>query len=245
MAMIHRRTARGVATAVVLIAALTACAPGAQTPSTTSDPSASPTPTVAMDPEDLLQLAVDNVLDAPSKRLIGTAGIASVSTQNLEIVYVGDDAKGTKVERATGVDVVSETQFVKVDESLYIFADEPYWQWYVGLQDLFLVVRHWVRVAADHPEHSKLLVLKDDGTPWEPVGELTQEETGTDASTVVLVDSAGNRFTVSTDGTLYLVRVEMTQTTGAGDATADIRFSDFGAVTETITAPTGDIVDLR
>ena len=100
--------------------------------------------------------------------------------------------------------------------------------------------------TGDHPDHSALLVVKDsDSIPWDAVGELTQEDAGADASTVVLVDSAGNRFTVSTDGMPYLVRVEMTQTTESGAATAEITFSDFGAVTETITAPTGDIVDLR
>lgn len=231
--------------AVLLIAALTACAPSTGTSSTTSsDPSTSPTPTAAaMDPEELLQLAVDNMLDAPSKRLSGTAGIASVSTQEIDIIYVGDSARGTKVETAAGVDLVSETQFVKFDGSLYIYADEAYWQWYVGLEDLFLVSRHWVRVPADHPEHSKLLVLKDDGTPWDPVGELTQEEG--DAGEIVLVDTAGNRFTVSTDDTPYLVRVELTQDNEAGVATADMRFSDFGTITETIVAPTDDFIEFQ
>jgi hypothetical protein len=241
----RRAAVGGVTAAALLIAALTGCGQGPEPPSTSSDPSASPTPTAAADPEELLQEAVDNMLDAPSKRLTGTAGIASVSTQDLEIIYVGDDARGTKVERATDVDVVSEVQFVKVDGSLYIFGDEPYWQWYVGLQDLYLVVRHWVRVPADHPEHSKLLVLKDDGMPWEPVGELTQEEGDAGAAEIVLVDSAGNRFTVGTDGTPCLVRVELTQTNEAGVATADMRFTDFGMITETITAPTDDFIEFQ
>ena len=242
MGTIHRRI--GVATAVVLIAALTACAPVAQTPSTTSEPTASPTPTVAADPDELLRQALDNMLDASSKRLTGTAAV-DISAQEFEVIFVGDDAKGSKLERATEAPVESAVEFVKVDGSLYILADESYWQWYVGLQDLSLVSGHWVRVPADHPDHSALLILKDSDTiPWEAVGELT-EEGDADDSTVVLVDTAGTRFTVSTDGIPYLVRVEVEQATENGVATADITFSDFDTITETITAPTGEIVELQ
>jgi hypothetical protein len=235
-------TLGAVAAAVMLIAALSACGPGPDTDesSTPSGSAASPTPTVALDPEVLLDLAVDNLLDAPSKRLIGTAEVAS-ATQEIEVAYIGDGAIGHKVERAAGVE--SATDFIRVDGSLYIRAGAAYWQWYVGLQDLNLVVDHWVRVPDDHPEHSKLLVLTDSATPWEPVGELVMHDTG--GSTVVLEDSGGNRFTISTAGIPYLVRVEMTETSESGVATADIAFSDFGAVTDTITAPTGPIVDLQ
>ena len=226
--------------AVALIVALTACSPGGGTPETPTTPAGSPSPSVVADPDELLQLAVRNMLDASSKRLIGTAAI-SVSTQEFEIVFVDDAAKGSKVERATDVDVVSTVEFVKVDGSLYILAGEPYWQWYVNLEDRFLVVDHWVKVPADHPDHSALLILNDQ--LWTPVGELTQED-GDDGA-LVLVDEAGNRFTISTGETPYLTRVQASQDTEIGVGTTDIAFSDFDAITEVITAPPGDVVELQ
>lgn len=229
----------------LLIAILTACGPTSGSTSTSSGTgeTATPSPSPVVEPEVLLQLAVSNMLEAPSKRLTGTATVSG-STQEIEIAYVGDEAKGHKVERFGELESV--TDFVKVDGSLYILAGEPYWQWHVGIQDLYLVVDHWVRVAGDDPNHSPLLVFTDSQTsPWQPVGELTQDGAASDASSVVLVDSVGNRFTVSTDGTPYLVRVEMTQDSDLGPATADIALSDFGEVTETFTAPTGPIVDLQ
>jgi hypothetical protein len=226
--------------AVVLIAALTACSPGGTgTPAPTTE-AASPSPTAAIDPDELLQLAVRNMQDAESKRLSGTAAI-SVSTQEFEVVYVGDTAKGTKVERATDVDVVSTVEFVKVDGSLYILAGEPYWQWYVNLEDRYIVVDHWVKVPADHPDHSALLILND--SLWTPVGTLTQEE-GDDGE-VVLVDEAGNRFTITAGDTPYLTRVQASQETEIGVGTTDIRITDFNEVTDVITAPPGDVVELQ
>ena len=107
------------------------------------------------------------------------------------------------------------------------------------------MVGHWVRVAADNPNHAPLLILSDSAVPWEPVGELTVDESNSDNDTVVLVDSAGNRFTVSEGDKPYLFRVELPQDTEVGPGSVDIAFSDFGTVTETITAPTGEIVDLQ
>jgi hypothetical protein len=224
----------------LVIVALAACGQTPTADSSSSGPEPTPISTPVLEPDVLLRLAVGNMVDAPSKRLSGTATAAG-STQEFEIVYVGDEARGHKVERLGEFESV--TDFVKTGGSLYILAGEAYWQWYVNLEDRFLVVDHWVRVDADHPEHSKLLVLTDSTTPWEPVGELTQED-GADPSVVVLVDTAGNRFTVSIDGTPYLVRVQLTDQTEAGPATADITLSDFGEVSETFDVPPGEIVEL-
>lgn len=232
--------------AAALITALAACAPTGGTTTTgsgSSDGSATPSPTIALEPEVLFALAVENMLDAPSKRLVATASVAG-SAQEAEIIYIDDTAQGHKVERYDGFESV--TDFVKVDGSLYIYSGEPYWQWYVPLEDRILVVDKWVRVPADHRDHSALLVLTDDSTtPWQPVGELTVDESAGDASTVVLVDSEGSRFTISTGGTPYLVRVETSQESELGPATADIRLSDFGTVTDAITAPPGPYVELQ
>ncbi len=231
---------------MILIAALTACGQNTDPPSTSGSATAAPTPTatVAADPKELLELAIDNTLDAPSKRLTGTADV-TVSSKQFEVVFVGDEAKGNSLERDAASGLESSVEFVKVDGSLYILAGEPYWQWYVSLEDRVLVVGHWVRVAADNPNHSPLLILSDSAVPWEPVGELTVDESNSDNDTVGLVDSAGNRFTVSEGDTPYLLRVELTQDTEVGPGSVDIAFSDFGTVAETITAPTGEIVDLQ
>jgi hypothetical protein len=242
MSRISLRSTVGVAAAVMLLTALTACGQGPEQPPVPSESAVSPTPTVAADPQELLELATRNMLEADSKRLTAVATVSG-STQDAEVVYAGDAAKGHKVERMGGFESV--TDFVKIDGSLYILAGEAYWQWHVGLEDMYLVVNHWVRVPADHPEHSALLVLTDQSSPWKPVGELTRDDAAGGADSIVLVDSAGNRFTVSTGDTPFLLRVEITEDTELGPATVDITLSDFGEVTETFTAPTGDIVDLQ
>jgi hypothetical protein len=194
-------------------------------------------------PGDLLDQAVRNMLDAPSKRLVGRASIP-LGSQEFEVVYVGRNARGTQTSRALGL--VIAVQFVKVDESLYINADEHYWQAYVNLEQLHLVVGKWVRVAADNPNHSDLLVLEADPSRWEPIGVVTQVGTDTIDGTpaVRLQDSQQDRFAVAAVGTPYLLRFEGKKSTEAGDATVVVTFSDFDAVAETIAAPTGEIVEL-
>lgn len=235
-----------VVTVLVLTAALAACGPQTGPPSPPSGSvSSDPAPTtVAVAPEELLQQAMRNMLDAPSKRMVGIAAV-SISTQEFEVVFVGEDAKGTRTERALGVESVVE--FVRAGDSLYIRASEHYWQSYLNLEQLAGVRGEWVRVPADHPEHGSLLVIQEDTGPIEPEGTVTQS--GTDAvdgtPAFVLEDSAGNRFFVSADGTPYLLRIEATQDTEFGEATIEMTFSEVGTVTETITAPSGEIIDLR
>jgi hypothetical protein len=202
------------------------------------------TPVATRSPQALLQQALRNSLDAPSKRLVGKASV-SVATQEFEIVFVGPDAKGKQVSRALGQESVVE--FVRVGESLYIHAAEAYWQAYVGLQRLATVSGVWVRVPADHPNHTSLLVIDDGNGVVQPAGAVTQVGTDTidGQSAVVLSDGAGGRFLVAAEGTPYLLRVEGTKKTEAGNARVEATFSDFGSVTAVITAPSGKVVDLR
>lgn len=243
----RRRTAvvRMVIT-VSLTAALAACGPQgpADQPAPPAESAVSPTPTATVAPEELLQQAVRNTLDAPSKRLVGSAAVP-VGSQAFDIVYVDGNAMGTQTARAMGLESVVE--FVRVGDSLYILATEAYWQNYVNLERLALVSRKWVLVAADHPNHEPLLVPVDATEFAQAVDGLT--DAGTDrvegTAAVVLADADGNRFFVSAEGTPYLLRVEATQETEVGEATVELTYSQFGAVTETITVPEGEIVDLR
>jgi hypothetical protein len=243
----RRRTVTArVVTAVALTAALAACAP----PSTPGSPSAPasatppPAPTVTLAPVQLLEQGTRNMLDAPSKRLVGKVALA-IATQELEVFYVGKDAKGTRTERAMGMESV--VRFVKVGDSLYILASEHYWQGHVGLESLARLSNTWVRVAANNPNHGGLVALEENPTLMKPAGAVTQVGTDTIGGmpAVVLADTAGNRYAVATGATPYLLRVNATQNTEVGQATAEFTFSEFGAVTETISAPTGKIVDLR
>lgn len=249
----HRRTAIGVAgPALILATVLAACGPqdnppgppsaSASTTFTTSTTDA--TPAVSLAPEELLRQATRNMLDAPSKRLTGTASI-QIASQEFDVVYVGDDALGTHTSRALGMESVVE--FIRIGENLYIRAGEGYWQFSVQLEQLHLVVDTWVLVSADNPRHSALLVLFEDDSLWESVGDVTQVDTDTIDGTpvVVLEDSAGSRFTVNSEGTPYLLRAEGKQSTDAGEASVEITFSEFGTVAETIEAPSGEIVDIR
>jgi hypothetical protein len=239
--MSQARSGFAVTAAALLAIALTACGPGGGTPeppepSTTAAGSA----TEDLSPADLLKLAVRNTLDAESKRLTGTAEV-SVVTQEFEVVFVGPDAKGHRVTRSSGIE--SPVEFARVGDRLYILATEHYWQAYVNLEQLVLVTNVWTSVPADHPDHSTLLVLTGtDDALWQPTGEL-RSEAGSNGSTV-LTDEAGTRFTIGSGDTPYLTRVQAVQDSEAGPVTIDIEFSDFGAITETITAPPGPVVEL-
>lgn len=233
--------ARSGITAVVIAIALTSCAAGG---GTAPDPSASVTAaggsaSEQLAPADLLKLAVRNTLDADSKRLTGTAEV-SIATQEFEVVFVGADAKGTRVTRASGIE--SPVDFVRVGDTLYILATEHYWQAYVNLEELVSVTNVWTSVPADHPDHSALLVLTGtDDELWQPTGELTRDDSG---NSTVLIDEAGTRFTIGSGDTPYLLRVEAVQDSEAGPVTIDITFSDFNSITDVITVPPGPIVAL-
>ena len=102
---------RAVVAAVILIAALSGCGQSPEPPSTSATVTPTPTATVAADPEALLELAIDNTLDAPSKRLTGTVDV-TVSSKQFEVVFVGDDAKGSSLERDAASGLESSVEFV-------------------------------------------------------------------------------------------------------------------------------------
>ena len=241
----RRRTAAGVrnVTALLLAAVLAACGPQGDPPAPPSAPATSASPATILAPGELLRQAVRTMLDAPSKRLTGTASV-SVTSHEFDVVYVGGDAAGTHTNRAMGLESIVE--FVRIGESLYLRADEHYWQAFVNLEQLHLVVDKWVLVSAGNPNHASLLVLESDRTRWEPV---TVTPIGPDTidgvRVLVLRDDAGQRFSVAAEGAPYLLRFEGTQSTEAGEASVEIAFSEFGTVQETITAPSGEVVDLR
>jgi hypothetical protein len=249
---VRSRTATGpfasVLTIMVLatMVTLAGCGPEAGPPPTSGSASTTTTaaPVAVVSPEALLRQASRNSLDAPSKRLVGRASV-SVATQDFDIVFVGHDAKGRQVGRALGQESVVD--FVRIGDSIYIRASEAYWQAYVGLEHLATVSGTWVRVPANHPNHTSLLVIDDNNGVVAPVGAVTQVGTDTigGQSAVVLTDGSGGRFFVTAEATPYLLRVEGTKKTEAGNARVEATFSDFGSVTATITAPSGKVVDLR
>jgi hypothetical protein len=227
MNAVRRTLIAGIALALLLAG----CGPG----TTSEEPIGGETSTAELPPDQLYREATRNTLEATSFRIVGTASI-SIARQRFEVVFAGDDARGTQVATAPGIETTVE--FVRAGDRLYILADEHYWQAYVNLEQLHLVINRWVSVPADHPDHSALLVIHDtDESQWEPMRELAREGD-------VLTDSAGNRFTVTTEGKPYLVRVEAMQQTEDGEATTDIAFSDFDAISETITPPSGNVLEL-
>ena len=60
---------------------------------------------------------------------------------------------------------------------------------------------------------------------------------------VVLKDNKGSTFSVAAEGKPYLVRFATTQASAIGIAKVMVTFSEFGAVSQTITAPPGEIFD--
>ena len=106
----RRRTAvaRMVVT-VSLTAALAACGPQgpADQPAPPSESAVSTTPIATVAPEDLLEQAVRNTIDAPSKRLVGLATV-SAGSQEFDITYLDGNARGTQTSRAMGLESVVE-----------------------------------------------------------------------------------------------------------------------------------------
>jgi hypothetical protein len=225
--------------------ALVACSPSSPPPdpgqSATTSPS--PSPTVDLPPEQLLKRAIINTRDAPSKRVTGEASVPFLASAEFDIIFVGDDAKGTQNQSAPGISTT--TEFVRVGDSLYILATEHYWQSYVNLEFLAQISNKWVRVPADHPDHSALLIIEEDGF-MEGVGAVTEAGTDTIDGTavVVLEDAEENVFFVAAEGEPYLLRFAGTKTQEGITVRVVVNFSEFGEITETIAVPQGEIIDL-
>lgn len=235
-------TALAVAMALTLPATpLMACGPENPPPapgqSQTTTATSTPTPL----PDVLLDRSIRITLDAPSKRVAGSAAIGQFR-EEFDVTFAGNDAKGTKTSSAPGISTT--TMFVRVGEDLFINADEHYWQAYFNLEVLQYLVHKWVRVAADNPNHADLVVLQSDESV-KPVGTVTQTGTDTIDGTPVLVleDDDGSRFFVAAEGEAYLLRFEGSQATEIGTATVVVTFSEFGTVSETIAPPTGEVFD--
>jgi hypothetical protein len=225
--------------------ALSACSPSSpptdQGPSATASPSASAS-AVDLPPGDLLDQAIINTRDAPSKRVSGDASVPFLASAQFDIIFVGEDAKGTQIQSAPGISTT--TEFVQVGDSLYILADEHYWQSYVNLEFLSQVSNKWVRVPADHPNHSALLVIEDGA--MQGVGAVV--EAGTDTidgvPVIVLEDADENAFSVATEGEPYLLRFAGSKTQEGITVRLVVNFSEFGTITESITVPPGEIINL-
>ncbi len=224
--------------------ALGACSQPGSTPEQQGSATASPSASAVVDlpPDELLERATANTLDAPSMRVAGEASVPFLASAEFDIIFVGEDAKGTHRQSAPGISTT--TEFVRVGDSLYILADEHYWQSYVNLEFLSQVSNTWVRVPADHPGHSTLLVIDEDSMA--PIGPVVQadEDTIDGVPVIVLEDPDENTFFISAEGEPYLLRFKGTVTQEGITARLVVDFSEFGTITETITAPDGEIIDL-
>jgi hypothetical protein len=207
---------------------------GSPTTTTTTSPSPTPLPAVQ------LNQSIKLTLDAPSKRITGSAVIGQYR-EEFDVTFVGTDAKGTRISSAPGISTT--TRFVRVGPNMYINADEHYWQTYYNLEVLKYLVRTWVRVDAASG-HSELAVLQVSESVA-PVGAVTQSGTDTIDGTPVLVlkDGNGNTFFVAAAGEHQLIRFQGSKATEVGTAVVVVTFSMIGTVSETITPPTGKIFD--
>jgi hypothetical protein len=176
-------------------------------------------------------------------RVAGEASVPFLASDEFDIIFVGEDAKGTHRQSAPGISTT--TEFVRVGDSLYILATEHYWQSYVNLEFLSQVSNKWVRVPADRPSHSSLLVIEDGS--MEGVGPVV--EAGTDtidgAPVIVLEDGDENAFFVAADGEPYLVRFEGAKEQDGITVSLVVNFSEFAEITETISVPPGEIITLN
>ena len=240
-----RLRARTVVTALAVAASLaiplTACGPNSPSPDPDGSPTTTPSPTPTILPDVLVERALKITLDAPSKRIIGSAAAGGHGVE-FDVTFAGQNAKGTKISTAPGISTTIE--FIRVGEDLFINADEHYWQSHYNLEVLKYLVHKWVRVDADDPNYTDLLVIQANDEV-QPVGGITQ--TGTDTvngqPVVVLKDSEGHTFYVATEGEPYLLKFEGSQASPVGLATVTITFSEFGTASGTIAAPTGPIFD--
>jgi hypothetical protein len=230
--------------AVVAALALASCGPEEPPPPppTSPSPSDSPPPSRPASPAQLLAQAAANTWAAPSKRVQGSVTLAGAGqAKTFDYVLVGSLAKGTQTETAPGL--TSVVQVIKIGDDIYILADEPFWQWYVPLEQLRNVVGKWVKARYD--DYPSTVPVSSYSTPA-AVGDVTVDGTDTVGGTPVsvLLDARRNRYFVSQDGEPFLLRFEGTQATEVGEATIAIEFSQLGAVADVIVAPTAEIVDL-
>ncbi len=229
---------------VVLAALLTGCSGGTATPaSTTAAPaSAGASATVAgngiesLSAPEILARSQAALAAAPSFHLKLTATVAGFVVVS-EMDAVGRNLKGTQTGQAQPV------EFIRIGDDLYVKAGDGFWSTIVSLSQIAHLSSKWVKVPASSPTFSAL--IPDPKTMLSNATGVTKSGSSTlDGKPVVGLTSQGSTVYVATDGEPYPVKVEGTQNTEFGPGTLVAEFSRYGAVTTTITAPTGEIVDI-
>ncbi len=198
------------------VALLTGCATGTPTPTTSPTPSTNGVD--ALDAEGILDAAVDALADAKSFRLSGDLAPAP---ENLtaDVVYAGDDAKGTV--NLLGVDV----ELIKIGDEVFIKADASLYAAYVTDQSVLDQVNDkWVRVPLSLVTGfvPLPLTLEDLFSDDKVARPLEKGEVGDlDGTPVITVKDAEDAiFSVSLKDEPYILQIELPE---GGPVT----FSDF------------------
>lgn len=198
------------------VALLAGCATGGATPE------ASPTPSTngvdALDAEGILEAGVGALSDAESFRLSGDIAGAVPDNLTVDLVYAGDDAKGTVNYLGVAIDLV------KIGDEVFIKADASLYAAYVTDQSLLDQVNDkWVRVPVSLVAGFVPLPLTvedwfTDDKVARPLtkGEVT-ELNGTPV--VTITDAEDSEYSIALEGEPYILQI----TTGGGPVT----FSDF------------------
>jgi hypothetical protein len=185
---------------------------------------------------DLLAKSKDALLEASSFRVKISASVGII-TAITDVVYVGDDAKGT--QSALG----QVTEFVRIGKYIYVKGSESYWSLIVRLEQLQLVTGKWVKVDATNPNHAG--VVPSFEASLGDVGEVTKVgPTTIDGKPAITLKSGDGTIHISTAGEPYPLRIEAVKSTPEGNVNVVIDFSEFGTVVATIEVPPGEILDL-
>ncbi len=230
--------------AVILAALLTGCSGATATPgSTTAGPaSAGASATAAgngieaLSAPEILARSQAALAAAPSFHLELTATVAGFVVVS-EMDAVGRNLKGTQTGQAQPV------EFIRIGDDHYVKAGDGYWSTIVSLQQIAHLSGKWVKVPPNSPTFSGL--FPDPKTMLSDATGVTKSGSSTvDGKPVVGLTSQGSTVYVATEGEPYPVKIDGTQNTDFGPGTLVAEFSRYGAVTTTISAPTGEIVDI-
>lgn len=240
------RSCLAVIAAAVVTMTLGGCSGSTPAPGTSAGSTASVTTTTSaaavgletLSGDEILAKAKAALLNAKSYRVTSTVTFLGITAVN-DVIYVGNNAKGTQV--AFG----QTNEYIKIGDVLYVKATEAYWESRVRLEQLAQVTRRWVKVSATSPSHvSDIPRVEDMVTTGS--GTVTAGPNTINGKPVVTVKSADGKSSahVAAQGEPYLLRAEGVTSTDGGPLTAVFDFSEFGAITATIEAPTGEILDL-
>jgi hypothetical protein len=237
---------RPVVTAVIaamVMLQLAGCGDAAPNGGATSEQSStatvSPTPTgnglELMSADEILARSIAALEAAPSYRMEVTARLALFTTE-MDVVYVGSDAKGS--QSAMGESV----EFVRVGKYLYVKGTAGYWSTKVSLSQVSSFSGKWVKVDATNEAHGGVVPSIDRYVS----SDVTKTGSGTidGQPVVILSNTGGDSIHIITQGEPYPLRVEGVESTDTGEVRVVIDLSDFGEVTETIAPPSGEIIDI-